>query len=175
MPFRHPFGMVVAGPSRSGKTYMIKRIIDNAKWMITPQIQRIVYCYANWQPIYNDMAGVEFHQGLEILEELKNGGVPTLLVIDDHMTIENPTVRDMLTRYSHHGDLSVIFLTQNLFYKGKHNRDITLNAGYLIVMKSPRDASSFRDLARQMYPGESSRYLIDAYEDAAKKPHGYLT
>jgi hypothetical protein len=28
-------------------------------------------------------------------------------------------------------------------------------------------------LARQMYPGKS-QFVVEAYEDATKKPHGYL-
>jgi len=52
-------------------------------------------------------------------------------------------------------------------------RTISLNTHYLFLFKNPRDSQQITTLARQMYPGKS-QYLIESYQDATKKPYGYL-
>ena len=50
---------------------------------------------------------------------------------------------------------------------------MSLNAHYLVIFKNPRDANQLATLARQMYPG-SSKFLIESFGDATRKPYGYL-
>ena len=50
----------------------------------------------------------------------------TLLIIDDLMHETNETVAKLFTRVSHHKNVSVVYLTQNLFNNNKHNRTISL-------------------------------------------------
>jgi len=47
----------------------------------------------------------------------------------------------MFTKISHHRNVSVVYLTQNVFDKNKYARTISLNAHYLVLIKNPRDAS----------------------------------
>ena len=57
-------------------------------------------------------------------------------------------------------NVSVVYLTQNVFDKNKYARTISLNAHYLVLFKNPRDASQF---ARQMYPN-ASKFAIEVYK-----------
>jgi len=66
-----------------------------------------------------------------------------------------------------------MYLTQNLFHQIKQQHTISLNAHYLVVLKSPRDSSRIQHLARQMFP-KRSKVLLEAYRDAALGSHGYL-
>jgi len=95
------------------------------------------------------------------------------LIIDDLMHEADERVSKIFTRVSHHKNLSVLHLTQNLFYGSKQNRTISLNSHYLVVFKNTRDATQISHLASQMYPGKS-KFLIEAYRDATSKPFGYL-
>ena len=85
----------------------------------------------------------------------------------------NDTVANIFTKISHHRNVSVLYLTQNLFPKNKHARTISLNSHYLVLFKNPRDAGQFAILARQMYPG-GSKFAVEAFKDATEKPYGYL-
>ena len=67
----------------------------------------------------------------------------------------------------------MIFILQNMFHRGKELRDMSLNSHYLVVFKSPRDSSQVNHLARQMFPGHV-KYMQQAFEDATKRPYGYL-
>ena len=80
---------------------------------------------------------------------------------------------DLFTKGCHHKNLSVFFITQNIFYKGKNQRDLSLNSHYLVLFKNPRDKAQIRHLAQQMCP-QNSKFLVEAFLDATEKPHGYL-
>ena len=81
-----------------------------------------------------------------------DGSEPSLIVVDDHMSDINQVVADIFTKISHHRNISILHLTQNLFDENKYARTISLNAHHLVLFKNPRDASQFATLARQMYP-----------------------
>ena len=66
--FTHPFRTLISGPSLSGKTKLIERILFNRHGLIDKQIDRVVYCYREWQDSYENLKmldiDVEFHEGL---------------------------------------------------------------------------------------------------------------
>lgn len=177
--------MLVVGPTGSGKTYWLKELIKNADSMITPTPERIVYFYGEWQEAYETMrtsfpyGQFLFVKGLPSSETwgdfLSSTGGPTLFVIDDLMSEVNTFVGDLFTKGSHHRNLSVILILQNLFSKGKNNigRTISLNSHYMLLFKNPRDKLSIDCLARQISPQDVG-FIHDAYRMATKRPYGYL-
>ena len=66
----------------------------------------------------------------------------TLILIDDYIKeASNSTqVQSLFTRGRHLG-LSVIYLAQNLFHKGKYSRDLSLNMDYIVLFQNVRDSS----------------------------------
>ena len=100
-------------------------------------------------------------------------GTPTLVILDDLMNETNDMVANLFTKISHHRSVSVIYITQNVFHKGKQSRTISLNAHYMVLFKSPRDAGQIGVLGRQLYP-ENSKFLVAAFKDATSMPHSYL-
>jgi hypothetical protein len=101
--------------------------------------------------------------------------IDNLIIFDDLMreASESDNVLDMLTKGSHHKNVNILLLSQNIFGKVKHSRTITLYSHYIILFKNPRDKSQISFLARQMYPKESNikkklfllqqRMLMDIY------------
>ena len=80
---------------------------------------------------------------------------------------------NLFTRGSHHRNLSVIYIVQNIFHLGKGSRSISLNSHYLVLFKNPRDKLQILTLAKQMYPGQTD-FFLNHYEEAVKRPFGYL-
>jgi len=119
--------------------------------MIDPPPSKIVYCYGEYQQFFCQYPRVIFHQGLPELNDF-DGKQPVLLIIDDLMQETNDTVANYLTKGSHHRNLSVVYLAQNLFPKNKFAKTMSLNAHYMVRFKNPRDATQFANLARQVYP-----------------------
>lgn len=106
---------------------------------------------------------------VQIFNDLK----PRLLIIDDLMRETNSDVIDLFTKGSHHFNISVMYVTQNIFNQGKGRRTISLNAHYIVAFKNPRDRVQIQTLARQVCP-DNSNYIQEAYKDSTSVPFGYL-
>ena len=85
-----------------------------------------MWCYSQWQPLYATIKDVEFRQGLPDFEKLKS----CLLVLDDMMDHLESEVADLFTRGSHHKNISVIAVTQNVF----HQREIFIPNHFLFPL-----------------------------------------
>jgi len=114
-----------------------------------------------------------FHQG--VLQNIGNEhGKTCLIILDDLLNeVYSKDVCDLFTKGSHHRNISLILITQNLFHQGRFCRDISLNAKYSVSLKNVRDKSRFQYLARQVHP-EDSDSLYKSYLEATKRAHGYL-
>ena len=170
--FIHPFTAIIAGPSSLGKSMFCMRIIRIAQECIAPPPERIVFCYSVYQTIFDQYPNVEFVEGLPDLN-MFDGVKRTLLIIDDLMHETNEIISKLFTRVSHHKNVSVVYLTQNLFNNNKHNRTISLNAHHMILFKNVRDATQVQCLARQRFL-KKSETMMQGYKDATEKPYEYL-
>ena len=79
LPLKHPFTALVAGPTGSGKTRFVFKLIENARTMIEPPPRRVVYCYGEYQELFKKYPDVEFREGLPNLEDF-DGSRPVLLL-----------------------------------------------------------------------------------------------
>ena len=174
---RHPFTMIMVASTGRGKTWLVTNLLENRQQWISPAPQRIIWIYGQWQPLYAEMQriipGIEFVKGIPANIEEKqflNPAIRNLIVIDDLMSeaSNDKQICDLFTKGSHHRNLSVICLVQNLYYQGKESRTMSLNSQYLVLFNNLRDQQQVMVLARQMYPGQS------AYKMATSKPYGYL-
>ena len=119
-----PFTGVVTGPTGSGKSKWVLRLIDHANEIIEPPPTRIWYCYGEFQPTFNTYPWVHFHEGLrELSGRVFDGLESTLIILDDLMSETNQMVANMFTKISHHRNVSVVYLTQNVFDKNKYEND----------------------------------------------------
>ena len=60
----HPFTCIVSGPTGSGKSVFTFKLIEHAQEIISPPPERILFCYGEYQKIFDNYPGVEFHDGL---------------------------------------------------------------------------------------------------------------
>ena len=86
-------------------------------------------------------------------------------MLDDIMveTTKDKRIANLFTR-EYDDNLSVIFLTQNLFHKN-HSR-ISLNSEYIVILKNPRDRTHFTHLTKQLLPSNYKRKRVEADKDA---------
>jgi hypothetical protein len=170
--FKWPFTCMVSGPTMSGKSSFVRKLIKFSNVM-QPQPERIIWCFDYFQEEFREMKGVEFHEGLPDLSILD--GKRVLIIIDDLMSETDDRVTKIFTKGAHHKNASVIYITQNIFNKGKENRNISLNTQYLVLFKNLRDLSQIIHLGRQIFPDKgSTKYFKESFVDATNKPYGYL-
>ena len=150
--------------------------------MFTVPPQRIVYAYSEYQPIFdtmkNTISNIIFHQGLpsrEEVEDYSEGMDHVILVLDDLMLkiTQSEDCVQLFTVTSHHRNITVIFLTQNLYPPGKYARSISLNCANVVMFQTRRDKKQALCFASQIFPGQTD-YFKDAYDKATGKRYGYL-
>lgn len=183
LKFNDPISIFIIAPSGGGKTELTRQILKRADGMFKVPPSKIYFCYSMWQHLYNDMQNeiknIQFYQGLPSMEELNDWGVEEghkILVLDDLMIqgVDSEQLIHMLCVGSHHSNMTVIFLLQNLFQKGKSMRTASLNCHYFILFDSKRDPSQIAILGRQLFPG-NAKYFLSAYRLAVSlKPYNFL-
>uniref|UniRef100_A0A914IDU9 AAA+ ATPase domain-containing protein n=1 Tax=Globodera rostochiensis TaxID=31243 RepID=A0A914IDU9_GLORO len=174
LKFPIPCGIIVSGPSSSGKTQLVLRLLSCADEMFAPAPKAIVWAYGEYSAQIPELErqGIIVHAGAPSDEMLNKLPKPFLIVYDDLMgEIDAKKLADLYTKKSHHNNFAVIFLTQNLFDKAM--RVPRSNAQYIFLMRAPNDMLSIRNLATQIFPREQG-FLIDAYKQACAEPYGYL-
>lgn len=177
----HPTTCMIAGPTGCGKTRFVVRMLLS-KQMIKPMPNRIVWVYGEWQPLYEELKGslnIEFRKNnvdVELYESFSAQDV-NLLILDDQMstssTAQKKNMLQLFTQGSHHRNLTIIYIVQNLFDQGSTCRTISLNSQYMVLFKNPRDTAQIRYLALQVYP-KYHKFLVDSYSDATHSSYSYL-
>ena len=176
----HPFSMLVAGPRGAGKSEFVKQLLSLKRFIMTNPPERIVWFYGRHQPdlfrsLTQEIPCIEFYEGLPTnIEVMFDRSKRNICIIDDLMQSAsgNQLVENLFTN-GRHLNMSVVFVSQNLFYAGKKCRTISLNSTYIVVFKNPRDQSQIRHLACQMFPSKP-KFLQAAYEEETKDPYRYL-
>lgn len=173
--FQHPFTMLIAGPTQSGKTTWFKNVLETGR--VQPKPQRIIWLYAQWQPLYESMKTyVEFYQGIpEWLNQPDaiNRQTTNLIVLDDLMdsAVDSKMVSSLFTEGSHHRNLSVVLFMQNVFPQGKQVRNISLNAQYIVLFRNPRDLRQVNYLAQQVFPQQWRDFVAFFNNETSKRSY----
>jgi hypothetical protein len=180
LKFKHPFTCIVAGPTGRGKTSFCIKLLRKLDTLCTESGFKggIIWCFSEATAVPREQLSrlertIQYQEGLP--EDFSNDqGELSLIVLDDLLNeVYGKEVCDLFTKGSHHRNISVLHLTQNIFHQGSQCRDISLNAKYLVLLKNVRDKNQFLYLARQAHP-EGSQSLYESYRDATTQPHGYL-
>lgn len=172
-----PFNMLVAGPSQSGKSTWVSKLLKYAPSLLEAMPKKIIWYSPHGQVPNNVSVDVRTCLPWETDEEEIEDDVD-LVVLDDfaHETNNSRQLTKFLTQVSHHRRISVILLSQNLFWSGKETRTQSLNMHYIVLMRQTRDRQQIRTLARQTASNENDfKYFLAAYNDAiGDKSFSYL-
>ena len=170
--FKMGSAMTVVGPSQCGKTVFVCNLLKLNEIMFTQPIGSIHWFFGVLQPDFLEYlkqeighVNIEGYQGLpENFDMVKTNDV---VVLDDLMTesMTSPQVTNLFTKIVHHRNCFLIYITQNLFSKGRDSRTRALNTHYLTLFKNPRDSIQISFLSRQM----NNHFLPSAFKDAVSQ------
>ena len=130
MRWVHPFAVILAGPRKSGESYFVSRFLKHVDRMCAVEFGRALFYYSEWQAFYRGLSGlVEFRGELPQAEDYSYDNEKAKLVILDDLRCESSgtVVLDLLSRGSHHKNLSVYF-----YYAKSHPKSPKLQHNVLV-------------------------------------------
>ena len=171
--FNVPARIIIAGYSNSGKSEMCKKLIE----IYHGNFQHILYCGTDSHPLQlNNEINMKLTVSNDILNPFDYTHLGNILfILDDCFleAVENKNVVDSFTK-GRHKSISTIFITQNLFFSGKHARNISLNCSHYILMRN-RDMGQIENLGRQLYGKGNGNNFLNIYKKALSvNTYGYL-
>ena len=178
--------MMLAGPSNCGKSSFVKKLVMSRHILFNkPSLNVYIVC-SNVQNIYENMVKNKNVKKIfykmpsknEILQIAKYGRRTggTILILDDLLTEiakNNMLIQEIFTEMAHHQKLTVVLCVQNLFYQNGIFRTLSLNSGYLVPFKNPRDMHQIDIIAYKSYAMDP-KVIMKAYKDATYKAYSYL-
>ena len=107
---------------------------------------------------------IQFFRGLpefkEDLREIDSKFNNFMLVFDDLMAqATNRPLVSLLFTQGRHRNASVILMLQNMFPKGKFNTDISRNAQYMALFRSPSDRKQIGIIAERKFDKNRPRFM----------------
>ena len=108
--------------------------------MIDQLPEDVTYFYSENQDTFAEIKSfvpeIEFVEGVPYaISDSINSKTRNLYILDDMMGERDAAIPKLLTKKSHHGNLSVIYIVQNLFHQSKDHCTISLNASYIVLNK----------------------------------------
>lgn len=192
-----PAIFAVIGSSRSGKTTWVRNLFRNLHDNIPncPEIVSLILVFRHYQPLYQEIVNhikdlypavsikiFEEWPEKEILEREfwppTNERQQSLIIIDDvGYMIKGEAFEALCRGISHHCNVSVFFLSQDLSSESKRVKNALKNANYFVLTKSSQHGPLLRDLQMKLFPYQKG-YLSFAYEELLTKsceggPYGY--
>lgn len=179
--FSVPTSIIVQGPSFSGKTSLLIKLIKNQREIFDKSFSRIVYCYAIWSDELadqlSDVKNLEFHKGLpfdlvQTIEEKKDND--NILFVVDDLQIESSTKKGAELMQSlfirmRHLNISVIYTVHNLYQDSKFSLIIRRNAQAIIVLNATNSQQVMKKLSCQIFDGDKcSTFLPLAFQTLKK-------
>ena len=156
--FKLSSSVQISGPSNIGKTWFTSQVLRYADQLIEPSPDIIFYCYSVYQAeLFEKLkiwckGKIHFLDGLESLQKIKfDPKVRHALVLDDlmHEVGNSEFASNLFTKISHHGNVLVLFITQNIYLKSKYMPTINKNIKYNVVFRNKRFRHELETLARQ--------------------------
>ena len=172
-----PSNIMLVSPSLGGKTSLCVELLKHRNHIFSNKVHGVVICYAMEQEIYNQIDGnVIMYKGIPKYENLVKwskhfNSNHYCCIIDDLLNemLSKDHLKEteaIYTRYGHHLNITVITLTQNLFWKNL--RLVSLNNHYFFLLKFVRDKSQLQVFGRQLFLKNGCQNFIDIYTDAMK-------
>jgi energy-coupling factor transporter ATP-binding protein EcfA2 len=183
----HPFTCIATGPSGSGKTTFVKDLLLHQSELISQKFDKI-YVFIGTElknnPLFEDLQmqlnnvnivelPVLYPSGLKgssfkedftkIMNENVNNNVASCVIFDDLMTelAEIQLLEEMFTKWSSHGNMSVIHITQNIFHKGKGSSSAAAtlyrNSKVIVLFQSPMDYTTLNIIVTRLAKGGKKR------------------
>ena len=184
--FQCPGSLLINGPSHSGKTSIVCRLIIHIESLFSKQFEDIIYCYTESPGVVAKIdSKIHLHSGLPDQDTLNEwidsfDNKPWFLIMDDMSTdfYNSDISAQLLSRLIHHHNCFLAVISHSLFGGGKNARLASLNFHYFMFTRSCRDTQQISRFGVQIFGKGHSTQFLQIYQDAtdlrpSQRP-GYL-
>lgn len=167
---------IIFGPTGIGKTEFMLQVIRQK--LVEPFPENIYYMFNVEQEFMkvwnqNEDQPIQFIKGLDFSKIDSNK--TSLLVVDDLiLSGENKEMAEMFILGSHHKQISLFYITQNLFPNCPMFRLMSSNAHYFVLFNSQRHFRQIKTLAGQMFCGKDIKRIINAYIRSSNQKRSFI-
>jgi GTPase SAR1 family protein len=177
--FIHPARWIIFGPSGSGKSTFVLKYLKAQQYFYGKLFDNIVYSSESVFPSQNIAKCLNIKFIDKLTDEVIDSFQPNkrnLIIFDDqmHEITNNILISNLFTKKSHHRNITVMFLTQNLYPRSKYMRDISINSNYIVLMRNPVEMLQIKCLSHRIETKSNENLLLKAYKEATKQPYSYL-
>lgn len=183
--FAHPCQLLIAGATKSGKTTLLMKILAQKEIMFDP-VPRDVYWFYTMRSsvagVPESLPFVRLRNGVpteDMVRAITKEGIPKMVILDDMQDVlenKNQTkmLMDILTKVSHHGNLSIVFIVQNLY--NENMRKVRSQCDEIVIMGNGSSAMhNAEQMGRSLLAGKGAQYLKDCLSKARLlTPHSHL-
>ena len=171
--------MIIAASTNSGKTLLARDLITNHYRMFDKPLDEVVFLYHQhgrddelFKYLKDNLnVPIRFVEGFPASDIIEgklfksDKKASKCLILDDVVgtALRSPIFIDLFTVMSHHDNISVIAIMQNLHAETASMRqvmnNIIRNVSYLVLFPDRRQLATIRQIARNYYNGEEYRLL----------------
>jgi len=175
LKFQIPCSISISGPSQSGKSEFIVKLVKNRTSLFSTDFTRVLYCIPESlslapNPIFESLRSTypstQLVIGLPDVSKLnlKFDKLPKLLIIDDLMTefLSSHQMVKLLSVEVHHFNISTIFTLQNIYAPSKFGTTLSRNINYKILFSNRLDLREMRNLSLQIC--NQAAFLSESFE-----------
>jgi molybdopterin-guanine dinucleotide biosynthesis protein len=173
--------MLIAASSKSGKTALVKDILINHYFMFDKPLSEIIWAFhpgSKNDSLFNELKAcltvpITFVEGFPeesiktaTLFQNTSGDETKCLVLDDIVVtaLKRPSFIDLFTVLSHHQNINIIAVLQNLHADTSSQRQIMNNVirnlSYLVLFPDRRQINACKQIARTYFPGEEDKLTL---------------
>lgn len=175
-----PTTIILAGPTQTGKSTIIRKLIKYQDRMFRKPFDRILYFYdtrtKDYDAMEDEIPNIKFIKGLQedkIAAENFDSQQNNLVIIDDlgKTSLNSLEVDKLFTQTMHHRNVTVILVLHKLV--GQHSKygvEIVENAKCYIFTKHRPASGNVACLGRRIFPNYKD-FVSDAYEQVCRSPH----
>lgn len=191
-PLVTPFCLIVAASSNSGKTRLVVDLLTEHYIMFDHPVSEVVWCYHRnafddnlFSHLKTNMnVDVRFIEGFPETDLAAgnlfkaNQSKLKCIVLDDIVpsAVKSPVFTDLFTVLSHHQNLIVIAILQNLHANTSTQRqlmnNIIRNVSYIALFPDRRQMNACKQIARTYFSGDEHR-LVEPFKQLIENNNKY--
>lgn len=183
--FSHPSQILIAGATKSGKTTLLMNVLKLAGMMFEPVPEEVYWFYtmpSSVAHVPKALPSVRLRNGVpteDMITSITKEGRPKLIVLDDMQDVledkkQTKMLMDVLTKVSHHGNLTIVFIVQNLYQPNM--KKVRSQCDEIIVMGNGSAAMhNAEQLGRSLLAEKGASYLKECLSKARRlSNHSHL-